>query len=58
MVITKNQLDKLLQEQSAIIPQEVYDDLLETYSKEPEEGYEWTEQDIYMQMRKIILPYL
>ena len=30
---------------------------LEHFSKEPCNGYEWSEQDIYEQMRKIIRKY-
>ena len=32
-------------------------EVLDSFSKEPGNGYEWSEQDIYEQMRKIIQNY-
>ena len=31
--------------------------ILDLFGKEPDSAYEWTEQDIYEQMRKIIQKY-
>ena len=30
------------------------EDILSQFSQEPDEGHEWTEQDVYEQSRKII----
>ena len=30
------------------------EEILKVFSQEPDDGYEWTEQDIYEQSRKII----
>ena len=32
-------------------------EILELFSEEPDDGHQWTEQDIYEQMRKIIRKY-
>jgi hypothetical protein len=55
MVITKKKLDQWLAEHSTTVSDEVYNFLIETYGAEPDDGREWSEQDIYEQMRKIIL---
>lgn len=55
MVITKKKLDQWLAEHSTTVSDEVYNSLIETYGAEPGDGHEWTEQDIYEQLRKTIL---
>lgn len=55
MVITKKKIDQWLAEHSTTVSDEVYNSLIETYGAEPDGGHEWTEQDIYEQLRKIVL---
>lgn len=54
MVITKKKLDQWLTEHSTTVSDEMYNSLIETYGNEPGDGYAWSEQDIYEQVRKII----
>ena len=55
MVLKKKDLDKLLGNMNIKLPQNVYDYILKTYSTEPDDSHEWSEQDIFEQVRKIIV---
>ena len=48
-------LDKLLGNLNAKLPQDVYDYILKTYSTEPDDSHEWSAQNIFEQIRKIVI---
>lgn len=61
MRLQREMLDRWIENAGIDLPEKVYNKILETYSKEPEQleddEYEWTEIDLYEQVRKILLPY-
>lgn len=61
MRLQREMLDRWIENAGIDLPEKVYNQIIETYSKEPGqlEGdeYEWTENDIYEQIRKMLLPY-
>ena len=61
MRLKREMLDRWIENAWIDLPKKVYNKILETYSKEPEQleddEYEWTESDLYEQVRKILLPY-
>lgn len=54
MVLNEKTLDQWLAARSVVLPDDVRHAIMETYGNEPEDGYAWSEQDIYEQVRKII----
>ena len=54
-------MDHWIENAGIDLPEKVYNKIIETYSKEPEQlgddEYEWTGIDLYEQVRKILLPY-
>ena len=56
MRLQREMLDRWIENAGIDLPEKVYNKILETYSKEPEQ-LEWTEIDLYEQVRKILLPY-
>ena len=61
MRLKREMLDCWIENAGIDWPKKVYNKILETYSNEPEQleddEYEWTESDLYEQVRKILLPY-
>lgn len=59
MIVTEKELDTkwLLMFRYCKDVKRAKAEVLEHFSKEPYDGYEWSEQDIYEQMRKIIRKY-
>lgn len=61
MRLQREMLERWIENAGIDLPEKVYNKILETYSKEPEQleddEYEWTEIDLYEQVRKILLPY-
>ena len=55
MLLTKNDLRKMCQSHQWVITSVLEKYLLSIYGQEPDEYHEWSEQDIYEQVRKIIL---
>ena len=54
MTLKKNDLDHYLAQTHQTITAEKYKEILAYFSKEPDDGYEWSEQDICEQIRKMI----
>lgn len=54
MTITKAYLTRLCQSARLTISTEQESEILRLFSTEPGDGHEWTEQDIYEQIRKDI----
>ena len=54
MTITENELNIYLSVQRLHVSQEKKKELLTLFSTEPEDGFQWTEQDIHEQIRKIV----
>ena len=59
MIVTKKELDTkwLLMFRNCKDVKRAKAEVLEHFNKEPDDEYEWSEQDIYEQMRKIIQKY-
>lgn len=54
MVLNEKTLDQWLAARSVVLPDDIRNAIMETYGNEPGDGYAWSEQDIYEQVRKII----
>ena len=54
MTITEKELSLYLSEQRLRVSPEKKKKVLTLFSSEPEDGYQWTEQDIYEQIRKLV----
>lgn len=61
MRLKREMLDRWIENAGIDLPEKVYNQILKIYSKEPEQleddEYEWTEIDLYEQVRKILLPH-
>ena len=61
MLLKKKRLKKILQDWRVSIPAELEKELLDEYGNLVTDGeghvFEYTEQDIYEQLRKILCPY-
>lgn len=44
----------MLENMRVTITQEQFEDIFAKFSKEPDDCHEWSEQDIYEQIRKLI----
>lgn len=55
MILTKKLLSKMCQSHHWTINSELEKYLLLVYGQSPDDYHEWSEQDIYEQVRKIIL---
>ena len=55
MILTKKQLHKICQSYNFTITPALETYILSIYGDKPDEEHEWSEQDIYEQVRKIIL---
>ena len=54
MTITEKELNSYLSEQRFHVAQEKKKEILALFSTEPEDGFQWTEQDVYEQIRKLV----
>lgn len=54
MVLNEKTLDQWLAARSVVLPDDIRNAIMETYGNEQGDGYAWSEQDIYEQVRKII----
>lgn len=54
MVLNEKTLDQWLAARCVVLPDYVRNAIMEMYGNEPKNGYAWSEQDIYEQVRKII----
>ena len=54
MTITEKELNSYLSEQRFYVTPAKKKEILALFSTEPEDGFQWTEQDIYEQIRKLI----
>lgn len=54
MTITGKELSLYLSEQRLHVSPEKKKKILELFSTEPEDGFQWTDQDIYEQLRKLV----
>lgn len=54
MTLSRKSLVSMLDSMRITATQEQFSKLLALFSHEPEDCHEWTEQDIYEQIRKII----
>lgn len=54
MTITEKELNSYLSEQRFHVTPEKKKEILALFSTELEDGFQWTEQDIYEQIRKLI----
>lgn len=54
MTITEKELSLYLSEQRLHVSPEKKKKILELFSTEPEDGFQWTDQDIYEQLRKLV----
>jgi len=55
MILTKKELYKICQSQNWVLTSDLETYILTIYGEEPDGEHEWSEQDIYEQVRKIIL---
>ena len=55
MILTKKELSKICKSYNFVITLELQTYILSIYGNKPDEKHEWSEQDIYEQVRKIIL---
>ncbi|MCB2362396.1 hypothetical protein [Clostridium estertheticum] len=55
MILTKKELYKICKSYNFVITTELQTYILSIYGYNPDEEHEWSEQDIYEQVRKIIL---
>ena len=55
MILTKKELYKICRSQNWVLTSDLETYILTIYGEEPGEEHEWSEQDIYEQVRKIIL---
>jgi len=55
MILTKKELYKICKSYNFVITHEFETYILSIYGDKPDEEHEWSEQDIYEQVRKIIL---
>ena len=53
MTITEKELNSYLSKQRFHVTQEKKKEILALFSTEPEDGLQWTGQDIYEQIRKL-----
>lgn len=54
MIITEKELNSYLAEQRIYVTPEKKEKIMELFSTEPEDGFQWTGQDIYEQIRKLV----
>ncbi len=54
MTITEKELNSYLSEQRLHVSQEKKKEILTLFSTEPEDGFQWTDQDIHEQIRKLV----
>lgn len=54
MILTKKDIQKLREKSFMKITTEQETAILERFGSEPDDGYIWTEQDIYEQVRKML----
>ena len=54
MTITEKELNLYLSEQRLHVSQEKKKEILTLFSTEPEDGFQWTDQDIHEQIRKLV----
>ncbi len=54
MIITEKELNSYLAEQRIYVTPEKKKKIMELFSTEPEDGFQWTGQDIYEQIRKLV----
>ena len=54
MTITEKELNTYLSEQRFHVTSEKKKEILTLFSTEPEDGFQWTGQDIYEQIRKLV----
>lgn len=54
MTITENELNTYLSEYRFFLSQDKKKEILTLFSTEAEDGFQWTEQDIYEQIRKLV----
>ncbi len=54
MILTKAQLDYYLLQNHLTISKEKHDAILDYFSEEPGDGFAWSEQDIWEQVRKMV----
>ena len=57
MTITEKELNSYLSEQRLHVSQEKKKEILTLFSTEPEDDFQWTEQDIFEQIRKLVRGY-
>lgn len=55
MILTKEELYKICKSYDFVSTSELETYILSVYGDNPDEEHEWSEQDIYEQVRKIIL---
>ena len=55
MILTKKELYKICKSYNFVITSELETYILSIYGDNPDEEHEWSEQDIYEQVRKIIM---
>ena len=53
MTITENELNTYLSEQRFYVTPVKKKEILALFSTEPKDGFQWTEQDIHEQIRKL-----
>ena len=54
MTITEKELNSYFSEQRFYVTSEKKKEILALFSTEPEDGFQWTGQDIYEQIRKLV----
>ena len=54
MTITEKELNLYLSEQRLHVSQEKKKEILTLFSTEPEDGFQWTDQDIHEKIRKLV----
>ena len=54
MTITEKELQAYLSEHRIRISADRKNEILKIFSSEPEEGFQWSVQDIYEQIRKLV----
>lgn len=54
MTITEKELQAYLSEHRIRISADRKNEILKIFSSEPEEGFQWSAQDIYEQIRKLV----
>ena len=54
MTITENELNTYLSNYRFHVSQDKKKEILTMFSTEPEDDFQWTEQDIYEQIRKLV----